>query len=107
VYTHNKKVYSMKAVYIRRRVIVALLLVTIGCFAVDKTASLVKEDDAFCVVPQVTVNPNDTLWGIVRTHCPDQHFRTGDVVLQVIEMNGNPSIYPNQVIVLPFKKGNK
>jgi LysM repeat protein len=97
----------MKAVYIRRRVIVALLLISIGYLAVDKTTSLVKEDDAFCVVPQVTVKPNDTLWDIVRTHCPDQHFRTGDVVLQVIEMNGNPSIYPNQVIYLPVKKGNK
>jgi LysM repeat protein len=106
VYTHSKKVYSMKAVYIRR-VVVALLLVTMGYFAVDKTASLVKEDDVFCVVPQVKVNPNDTLWGIVRTYCPDQHFRTGDVVLKVIEMNGNPSIYPNQVISLPYKKGDK
>jgi LysM repeat protein len=107
MYTHNKKGYSMKAVYVRRRVVVALLLIAMGYLAVDKTASLVKEDDAFCIVPQVKVNPNDTLWGIVRTHCPDQHYRTGDVVLQVIEMNGNPSIYPNQVIYLPVKKGNK
>lgn len=105
--THNKKGYSMKAVYIRRRVIIALCLVGIGYLAVDKTARLMKEDDAFCVVPQVKVNPNDTLWDIVRTYCPDQHFRTGDVVLEVIEMNGNSSIHPNQVISLPFKKGDK
>jgi hypothetical protein len=107
MYTNNKKGYSMKAVYIRRRVIVALCLVALTYLAVDKTASLTKEDDAFCVVPQVKVNPNDTLWDIVRTHCPDQHFRTGDVVLDVIEMNGNPSIYPNQIINLPYKKGDK
>jgi hypothetical protein len=107
MYTHNKKGYGMKAVYIRRRVVVALLLVAIGYFAVNETVDLMKEDDAFCIVPEVKVNHNDTIWDIVETYCPDQRFRTGDVVLEVIEMNGNPSIYPNQVIFLPFNKGDK
>ena len=108
----NKKkgVRKMRTVYIKRRIvvtIVAAIAMTLLVMGVTKVSQLMHEESPTCNITAVTVEKDDTLWGIAREYCPD-HFRTGETVSEIIAMNnGIVNIHAGQVINLPFKKGEK
>jgi cell division protein YceG involved in septum cleavage len=106
MYTNNKKGSNMR---IERMLLVITIVMTFIALALGALAinQLTQEDQISCQVDKVTVSQGDTVWGIAQTHCPEYRLRTGDVVSIIIDMNGNSSIHPNQVISLPYKKGDK
>lgn len=69
------------------------------------TPSGVPDLNEVTTVETYTVEPRDTLWGIVAQRYPNQH--TGQLVYLVRQINGkgnklmDPDIHPGQVIDLP------
>lgn len=105
MYSNKQKGTGMQQrIFVVITTIMAIVALAIGALAIQ---SIIQEDAISCDVQSVTVNHGDTLWGIVETYCPKERLRTGDVVSEVIDLNGNPSIRKGQVIVLPFNKGGK
>ena len=108
----NKKkgVRKMRTVYIIRRIvvtIVAAIVMTLLAMGVTKVSQLMHEESPTCNITAVTVEKDDTLWGIAEKHCSD-HLRTGETVSKIIAINnGIVNIRVGQVINLPFKKGEK
>ena len=103
----NKKkgVRKMRTVYIKRRIAVTIVAAIAMTLLAMKVAQLVHEESPTCKVTAVTVEKDDTLWGIAEKYCPD-HFRTGETVSKIIVMNNNiVNIRVGQVINLPFKEG--
>ena len=87
----------MKAVYIRRRIMVLLLAILLGWGLVE----LASEKDVSCSVASVTAQGGDNLWRIAQRHCSPS-YRTGDAVQEMIDLNGGtPTIQVGQTIVLP------
>jgi len=95
--TNEKRSTVMRAVYIRRRIMVLLLLILLGWGLVE----LASEETISCSVASVTVQPNDTMWKIAQRSCTPSH-RTGDIVQSMLDLNGgNPSLQIGQTILLP------
>ena len=118
---HKKKgVRNMRTVYRNRRIAVLAIpftaIIAIMCWSGPLNApidALVKAYNTIvtpapkptCVITSVTVKEGDTLWGIAEKYCPD-HLRTGEVVSEIVAINGGiVSIHAGQVINLPFKEG--
>ena len=86
----------MKAVYIRRRITVILLTIFLGWGLIE----LLSEEPIRCSVTSVTAVPGSTLWNLAEEHCAPRH-RTGEIVSEMVELNGSAEVRVGQVIWFP------
>ena len=85
----------MKATYIRRRIVVAMIVI-ICVFALAKCAN--EAMSYGCNTNSVVVEHGDTLWSIAERHCSGN---PADVVNAVININNGGRIRPGDVVLLP------
>jgi hypothetical protein len=94
--TNGRKEAVMKAVYIRRRIMVILLAILLGWGLIE----LSSEEGVKCSVTSVTAAPNDTLWGLAEEYCTPRHL-TGKAVSEMVELNGSAYVRVGQIIWFP------
>lgn len=73
-------------------VLLALVLMLLGAFAIGRAASSQATEQASSAAPaltQVTVQPGDTLWAIARRVAPERDTR--EVVAQLRQLNHLPT----------------
>ena len=87
----------------RRLVLLALVLLLLGAFAVGRAASsqATAEQASTPVLTQVTVQPGDTLWAVARRVAPERDPR--ELVAQIRRLNDLPtaSLQVGRQLVLP------
>lgn len=86
----------MKAVYIRRRIMVILLAIFLGWGLIE----LSSEEPIRCSVTSVKAAAGDTLWGLAEEHCAPRH-RTGEIVSEMVELNSSAEVRVGQLIWFP------
>jgi len=96
---HPKKGGTVKKFMV---LLASLLAVLAGYFVVILITNAIQEKPV-CVVPVITAQAGDDMWGIAERYCPLGDLR--DVVMEISNMNGGESIVPGQVLRLPHISG--
>ena len=86
----------MKAVYIRRRIMVILLALFLGWGLIE----LSSEEGVKCSVTSVTAAHGDTLWGLAEEYCTPRHL-TGEVVSDMVDLNKSADVRVGQLVWFP------
>jgi hypothetical protein len=94
--TNGRKEAVMKAVYIRRRIMVVLLPILLGWGLIE----LSSEEPIRCSVTSVTAAPGDTLWGLAEEYCTPRHL-TGEVVSDMVDLNKSADVRVGQIVWFP------
>jgi hypothetical protein len=108
MYTNNKKGYSMKAVYIKRRVLVALFLLisgVIGLRIVSITTTWLSKPTFTCQAAEVRLG-YQMIWDIADNNCSGNITDAAKQIMEDNYIKGNDLrvLLPSTIIVI--KGGN-
>lgn len=97
----KKGVRSMRAVYIKRRIVAVIAIIAAVLGIAKFTMWAMHEEPLNCGVGYTRALKGENWWHIAERVCPKEQDRLGEVVYWMIEVNFRGHPKPGQLIAIP------